>query len=211
MQCWLTLKLNLGLWKSYLTTGEKIKVMLIIIDYHLLTIYYAPGSLHKLLSSFSTIIKESSLSLFHRWANWGPGGLVALFNSTQLASDPKAHSISIPHMPLIFVTVLLLHISAYGHILWKLTIGCDKQGNYLLTSAHMLSCSAVSLCSPVDYSRPGSPVHGISQARILEWVAICSSRGSSPPSDGTHISCIGRQILYSCATWEAPLLTRPFR
>lgn len=39
--------------------------MLIIIDYHLLTIYYAPGSLHKLLSSFSTITKESSLSLFH--------------------------------------------------------------------------------------------------------------------------------------------------
>ena len=34
------------------------------------------------------------------------------------------------------------------------------------------------------------------QARVLEWVAISSSRGSSPPRDPTHISCIGRQILY---------------
>ena len=44
------------------------------------------------------------------------------------------------------------------------------------------------------------------QARILEWVAIFFSRGSSWPSDGTRVSCvfcIGRQILYHCATWEA--------
>ena len=39
-------------------------------------------------------------------------------------------------------------------------------------------------------------VHGISQARILEWVAISFSRGSSQPRDGTCVSCIGRQILY---------------
>ena len=50
------------------------------------------------------------------------------------------------------------------------------------------------LCDPVDCSPPGSPVHGSSQARILEWVAISFSRGSSQPWDGTHISCIGRQI-----------------
>jgi len=49
-------------------------------------------------------------------------------------------------------------------------------------------------------------VHGIFQARILEWMAISSSRGSSQPRDQTHISCvscIGRQILYHCITWEA--------
>ena len=39
---------------------------------------------------------------------------------------------------------------------------------------------------------PGSSVHGIFQARILEWVAISSSRGSSPPRDGMCISCFGR-------------------
>ena len=59
----------------------------------------------------------------------------------------------------------------------------------------------------MDCSLPGSPVHGIFQARILEWVTISSSRGSSQPRDWTLVtcvSCIGRRILYHCATWEAP-------
>ena len=54
------------------------------------------------------------------------------------------------------------------------------------------------LCDPVDSSPPGSSVHGILQARTLEWVATPSSRGASPPRDQTHISyasCIGRRIL----------------
>ena len=46
-------------------------------------------------------------------------------------------------------------------------------------------------CDPLDCSPPGSSVHGILQARILEWVAISSSRGSSQSRDETHISCIG--------------------
>ena len=47
---------------------------------------------------------------------------------------------------------------------------------------------------------PGSSVHGISQERILEWVAISFSRGPSQPRDRIHISCIGRQILHHQAT-----------
>ena len=65
-------------------------------------------------------------------------------------------------------------------------------------------CSA--LCDPMDCSTPGSCVHKILQARILGWVAISSSKGSSPSRDRTHISCIsctGRQILYNWPTWEA--------
>ena len=59
----------------------------------------------------------------------------------------------------------------------------------------------------MDCSPPDSSVHGISQARILEWVAISFSRGSSWPRDQTWVSCIGRQILYCQATREAsPLL-----
>ena len=46
------------------------------------------------------------------------------------------------------------------------------------------------LCNSMDYSPPGSAVHGISQARILEWFAIPFSRGSSQPNDRTHISCL---------------------
>ena len=45
------------------------------------------------------------------------------------------------------------------------------------------------LCNPMNYSPPGSSVHGILQARILEWVAIPFSRGSSQLRDRTHVSC----------------------
>ena len=56
----------------------------------------------------------------------------------------------------------------------------------------------------MDCSLPGSSVHEISQARILEWITISFSRGSSPPRDQTLVSCIGRQmIIYHCVTWEA--------
>ena len=70
-----------------------------------------------------------------------------------------------------------------------------------------LLCSAARscpiLCDPMDCSLPSSSVHGIFQARILEWVAISFSRGSSLPRDQTCISCIGRRLLYHCAPWEA--------
>ena len=46
------------------------------------------------------------------------------------------------------------------------------------------------VCDPVGYSPPGSSFHGTLQARILEWVAIAFSRGSSRPMDGTQVSCI---------------------
>ena len=58
-------------------------------------------------------------------------------------------------------------------------------------------------CDSMDYSQPAFSVHGICQARILEWVAISSIRGSSQRGEWTCISCIGRQILYRLATGEA--------
>ena len=48
----------------------------------------------------------------------------------------------------------------------------------------------LTLCDPIDYSPPDSSVHGISQTRILEWVAISFSRRSSRPRDRTCISCL---------------------
>ena len=62
-----------------------------------------------------------------------------------------------------------------------------------------------------SFSPPGSSVHGILNARILEWVAIPSSRGFSWPRDQTHVSWIGMQILYHLATWEATYLVMQFR
>ena len=48
----------------------------------------------------------------------------------------------------------------------------------------------VQLCDAMNYSPLGSSVHGILQARILEWVAMPSSKGSSPPRDQICVSCI---------------------
>ena len=58
----------------------------------------------------------------------------------------------------------------------------------------------------MDCSPPGSSVHGIFQAGILEWVAISSSNWSYPTRDPTQVSCascIGRQILSFCTTWDS--------
>ena len=64
-------------------------------------------------------------------------------------------------------------------------------------------CSAAklcpTLCDPMDCSPPGSSVHGVLQARILEWVAISSSRGSYWSRDQICVSCICRRILYHWA------------
>ena len=50
------------------------------------------------------------------------------------------------------------------------------------------------LCDPMDCSQPGSSIHGIFQAGILEWVAISFLRGSSQPRDQTQVSCIASRF-----------------
>ena len=95
---------------------------------------------------------------------------------------------------------------------------CPLTSSWLCLPSDMLSewhaqwvtCSGTqscpTLCDPMDCSPPSSSVHGILQARILKWVAISFSRRSSQLRDQTRVSdvsCIGRQILYHCATWEA--------
>ena len=67
-----------------------------------------------------------------------------------------------------------------------------------------------SFVTPMVYSPPGSSVHGISQAKILEWVAISFSRGSSWPRDWTCTSCIGRKIIYHWVTQEARIWVGAF-
>ena len=57
---------------------------------------------------------------------------------------------------------------------------------YVLSSVQSLS--RVQVCNPMDYSMPGSSVHGIFQARELVWVAMPSSRESSQPRDRTQVS-----------------------
>ena len=86
----------------------------------------------------------------------------------------------------------------------KLSYNCwiQKCLLYVCVSAQLY----IAIWDPMDWGLPSSSVHGVLQARILEWVAITYSRGSSRPRDQIHVSCIsctGRWIIYHWATWEA--------
>ena len=84
-------------------------------------------------------------------------------------------------------------------------LGMQSRGaSYATGYARTLSYSVrLTLCDPLDGGPPGCSVHGIYQTRILKWIAIFYSRGSSRPRNQTCVSC-GRWILYHWATWRAP-------
>ena len=70
----------------------------------------------------------------------------------------------------------------------------------LCTLSWLQSC--LILCDPMDCSLPGSSVHGILQARIMEWVAIPCSKGPSRPRDRTLVSCTAGRFFAMWATKE---------
>ena len=76
----------------------------------------------------------------------------------------------------------------------------------LFPKTNEVAQSCPTLCDPMDCSLPGSSIHGIFQARVLEWAAISFSRRSSQPRDQTQISCIAGRRFTIWATREAPTL-----
>ena len=92
-------------------------------------------------------------------------------------------------------------------VIWKLHPNFFK-GYIENESERKSACLVTQLylthCDPVDCSPPGSSVHGILQTRILEWVAILFSRGSSQPRDQSHVSCIAGRFFALWATRETP-------
>ena len=81
-----------------------------------------------------------------------------------------------------------------GEVEPKSTWGCD--------CCWLVAQSCLTVCDPMHCNPPKYSVHGILKARILGWVAISFSRGSSQPMHRTWVSCIGRWILYHWATRE---------
>ena len=85
--------------------------------------------------------------------------------------------------------------------------GLDEDHPYLggiqIMQCVLVTQSCLTLCNPMDCSLPVSSVHGILQARILEWVAIFFSRGSSWPRDQTWVTCIAGGFCTVWATMEA--------
>ena len=131
----------------------------------------------------ATPLKPKSLALF----------LASLFFTAHIQSVSNSCKFC-------FQTIQNLTITTYT-ILVQVTI--TSLG---LLVVYLLSCVWL-ICNPIDCKPPGSSVHGISQLRILEWVAISFSRGSSWPRDWTHVYCISRQILYHLGAREVPWIT----
>ena len=101
--------------------------------------------------------------------------------------------------PSLLIAVFWMHLSGFIFKVFALTV--PSVWNVLPpdTCCAKLLQLCLTLFNSVDCSLPGSSVHGTFQARILEWVAISFSRGSSRSRNQTRISyiaCIGRQVLY---------------
>ena len=109
------------------------------------------------------------------------------------------------------VTVLKAHLIISQRHLIMLRVYIDrntKNTSISLWCAQSLQ-SCPTLCDPMDCSPPGPSVHGTSQVRILEWVAISPSKGSSRPRDQiciSYISCTGRRVFYHWCHLGSPSL-----
>ena len=103
-----------------------------------------------------------------------------------------------------------VHCGHFWQINWIFKRIKNAQYNVWNMCARVLITQlCLTLCNPMDGSPPGSSVHEIFQAGILEWVAMPSSRGSSWPRDQTcicYVSWIGRQILYHWVSRGAPYI-----
>ena len=104
-------------------------------------------------------------------------------------------------------STLLYEIRETG-FLWATTVWFSvwtKPENRLAAAAAAAKSlqSCLTLCNPIDSSPPGSPIPGILQATVLEWVTISFSRGSSQPRDRIHVSHIAGEFFTSWAIRES--------
>ena len=115
----------------------------------------------------------------------------------------KQSLISMPFILFFFNFYFVLEYSWLA-MLWQLQV--NREGNqpyiYMYPCVHAKSLQLCpTLCDPMDCSPPDSHIHGILQARILEWVTMPTSSGSSPPRDWTAVSCV------SCIAGDSLLLS----
>ena len=116
----------------------------------------------------------------------------SFFSETVVITD-NCHSIDIIH----WLNQLALWQPGVG--------GCGAGGRELRRRGHMYeneSLNRIWLCNPLDCSPPSFSVHAILQARVLEWVVISLSRGSSGPRNQTWVSCLAGRYFTDWATRE---------
>ena len=115
-------------------------------------------------------------------------------------------------------SVICIHVSVLFKIIFPFRLLQNIEQSslcYTVGPCWLCVCSScLTLWDLMDYSPPGSSVHGIFLARILEWISIFFSRESSQPRDQTHfpgVSCIARRILYCWTSGEPFLLVIHFK
>ena len=118
--------------------------------------------------------------------------------STILISFGGSHSFSV-----ISQEVEIVFTLSSGGELKPINSACTPGSGNWLRLCVLVTQLCPALYDPMDYSPPGSSVHGILQVRILEWAAIPFSRRSSQPRDRTWFSCIAGRFFTNCATREA--------
>ena len=126
---------------------------------------------------------------------------LSLLNYFLVLIAGSSHS---PHLPRVLQIFHSVYFISWGPLVSPpmIALGYCQDSWDLLLLVYLLSHIQL-FCDSMDCSPRGSSVNGILQARILEWVAIPFSRGSSRPGDQTCVSCISRWILYHWGTWEA--------
>ena len=119
---------------------------------------------------------------------------------------------SIKFFPLPSIQLLLLWFRfSLLQLNWSFPYSLTSCQSILYTTMTPITQSCLTLCDSMDYSLPGSPVHRILQARILEWVAIILLQVTFPTQKlKPHLLCLPhcRQILYHWVTWETSNLPK---
>ena len=122
---------------------------------------------------------------FYGWITFHGMCIPQLDYQSSLMDTWVVSTLSLLWIVLLLWTLVLNYFYDYlFSVLWGMYIGVEKWSKVFVAQ------SCLTLSDPTNYSPPGSSVHGIFQARILEWVAISFSRGSSWPRDRAQVSCI---------------------
>ena len=124
---------------------------------------------------------------------WGAlGQLVSSMNHKQKSAQGFWKSFGFHDIGIIPSFYFSLNIFSYLKVQMGGLVGIKRK-----KKLEQNSNKTQTLCDPMDCSPPGSSVYGISQARILEWVAISFSRGSCGSRDQTQVSCIAGRFFFT--------------
>ena len=141
------------------------------------------------------------------WSLYFPGLLWPSWHPPSVWGDAKGRRLWMSHLQTRVCTLehslVLGQVSKTAPAILGHRAGKRHEHWLSVTSLCVCAQSCLTLCNPIGCSLPGFSVHGVSQARILEWVAISFSRGSSWPRDWTCVSCIGRRVRYCLSHSES--------